>query len=116
MTDNAEVLPDDVHNQTLIGNVHPSDWHNSEPAGRYNLVVIGAGTAGLVAASVRDAARFGVKVRNGWAVDFGAAMERMRKLRAGIIDHDSTARYSQPSQKPHGVGDLTQIDFQKVQL
>ena len=32
-----DVLPDDVHNQTLIGNVHPGDWTNPEPAGRYNL-------------------------------------------------------------------------------
>jgi hypothetical protein len=43
MTGAVQVLPDDVHNQTLIGNVHPGDWTNPEPTGRYNLVVIGAG-------------------------------------------------------------------------
>jgi hypothetical protein len=43
MTRVAEILPDDIHNQTLIGNVHPADWTNPEPTGRYNLVVIGAG-------------------------------------------------------------------------
>ncbi len=44
----------------LIENVHPSDWINPEPAGRYNLVVIGGGTAGLVAAA--GAAGLGARV------------------------------------------------------
>ena len=44
------VRPWDEHNQTLVANVHPPDWTNPEPAPRYNLVVIGAGTAGLVTA------------------------------------------------------------------
>ena len=42
------VLPNDEHNRTLVSNVHPSNWVNPEPAGRYNIVVIGAGTAGLI--------------------------------------------------------------------
>jgi pyruvate/2-oxoglutarate dehydrogenase complex dihydrolipoamide dehydrogenase (E3) component len=54
------MLPDDEHNRTLIRNVHPQDWVNPEPSGKYNLVVIGAGPAGLVAASV--AAALGAKV------------------------------------------------------
>ncbi len=41
------VPPMDAHNETLVSNVHPSDWINPEPASRYNLVVIGAGT-GLI--------------------------------------------------------------------
>lgn len=45
------VPPMDVHNRTLVDNVHPADWVNPEPASRYNLVVIGGGTAGLVAAA-----------------------------------------------------------------
>ncbi|MBC8122296.1 MAG: mercuric reductase [Gemmatimonadaceae bacterium] len=45
------VPPMDVHNRTLVDNVHPPDWVNPEPASRYNLVVIGGGTAGLVAAA-----------------------------------------------------------------
>src|SRR4030042_2483386 len=55
-----EVLPYDVHNEALISNVHPTDWQNPEPAPRYNLVVIGAGTAGLVTAA--GAAGLGAKV------------------------------------------------------
>jgi pyruvate/2-oxoglutarate dehydrogenase complex dihydrolipoamide dehydrogenase (E3) component len=55
-----QVLPDDVYNQTLRQHVHPADWANPEPKGRYNLVVIGAGTAGLVTAA--GAAGLGAKV------------------------------------------------------
>ncbi|MBW3599205.1 MAG: mercuric reductase [Planctomycetes bacterium] len=44
------VLPDDEHNRRLAANAHPPAWRNPEPVGRYNLVVIGAGTAGLIAA------------------------------------------------------------------
>jgi pyruvate/2-oxoglutarate dehydrogenase complex dihydrolipoamide dehydrogenase (E3) component len=56
-----EMLPsDDEYNRTLVHNVHPPDWTTPEPTGRYNLVVIGAGTAGLVTAVV--AAGLGAKV------------------------------------------------------
>ncbi len=44
------VQPDEEHNRELIGRVHPLDWVPSSPAGRYDLVVIGGGTAGLVSA------------------------------------------------------------------
>ena len=44
------VLPDDAYNQALVRHTHPLDWINPTPRGRYNLVVIGAGTAGLTAA------------------------------------------------------------------
>jgi pyruvate/2-oxoglutarate dehydrogenase complex dihydrolipoamide dehydrogenase (E3) component len=54
------MLPDDVHNQKLIANVHPLDWQNPTPAPKYNLVVIGGGTAGLVTAA--GAAGLGAKV------------------------------------------------------
>jgi pyruvate/2-oxoglutarate dehydrogenase complex dihydrolipoamide dehydrogenase (E3) component len=54
------VLPWDSHNQTLVSNVHPADWKNPMPAPRYNLVVIGGGTAGLVTAA--GAAGLGAKV------------------------------------------------------
>jgi pyruvate/2-oxoglutarate dehydrogenase complex dihydrolipoamide dehydrogenase (E3) component len=54
------VLPDDEHNRLLVGNVHPPGWVNPDPTGKYNLVVIGAGTAGLVTAVV--AAAIGARV------------------------------------------------------
>ena len=52
--------PLDEHNRRLIGNVHPQDWQNPQPSGRYHMVVIGAGTAGLVTAI--GAAGMGAKV------------------------------------------------------
>ena len=52
--------PMDAHNQTLAENVHPSDWVNPEPSGRYNLVVVGAGSAGLISAAL--AAGLGARV------------------------------------------------------
>ncbi|MBI4625025.1 MAG: mercuric reductase [Verrucomicrobia bacterium] len=54
------VRPWDEHNQRLWSNVHPPDWVNPEPVKRYNLVVIGGGTAGLVTAA--GAAGLGAKV------------------------------------------------------
>ena len=54
------VLPDDSYNRALVENVRPPTWTNPTPAGRYNLVVVGAGTAGLVAAA--GAAGLGARV------------------------------------------------------
>ena len=42
------VLPGDEHNQTLVEHVHPADWQNPTPDGKYNLVAVGGGTAGLI--------------------------------------------------------------------
>lgn len=127
-------LTDDPSDQRLVENVHPPDWINPEPAQRYNLVVVGAGSAGLVtaagaaglgakvalverhlmggdclnfgcvpskgviragraAAAVRQASQFGVDLPEGWSVDFAAAMERVRKVRAKISTHDSAQRF-----------------------
>ena len=132
----AQLQPHDEHNQALESNVHPTDWTNPTPKGTYHLVVIGAGTAGLVtaagaaglgarvalierelmggdclnvgcvpskgvistariAATVRDAGEFGVHVPEGAHTDFGKAMERMRRLRAGISPADSAKRFAE---------------------
>ena len=60
MKPDLQVWPQDAANAALVANVHPGNWDNPEPGGRYNLVVIGAGTAGLVAAA--GAAGLGAKV------------------------------------------------------
>ena len=57
---NITVEPMDNYNRELVQNVHPLDWINPQPASRYNLVVIGGGTAGLVTAA--GAAGLGAKV------------------------------------------------------
>lgn len=55
-----ELLPGDPHDRALLANVRPPGWVNPTPAPRYNLVVIGAGTAGLVCAA--GAAGLGARV------------------------------------------------------
>ncbi|WP_088240940.1 mercuric reductase [Calothrix rhizosoleniae] len=54
--------PMDEHNQKLISYVHPPDWINPHPADCYDLVVIGAGTAGLVVAAGAAGLDLGLKV------------------------------------------------------
>ncbi len=134
MSTRQAMEPDTEENRLLADNVHPADWVNPEPAGRYNLVVIGAGTAGLVCAAgaavlggkvaliergfmggdclnvgcvpskgflraaraafdARSGARYGVTGGEGSAGDFGAAMARMRRLRAGLSVHDAARRF-----------------------
>ncbi|MGH7842342.1 MAG: FAD-dependent oxidoreductase, partial [Candidatus Binataceae bacterium] len=55
-----QILPADQHNRRLAENVEVTRIANPRPASRYNLVVIGAGTAGLVTAA--GAAGLGAKV------------------------------------------------------
>ena len=54
------VWPEDTYNLELLSHVHPAEYVNPKPEGRYNLVVIGGGTAGLVTAV--GAAGLGAKV------------------------------------------------------
>jgi len=58
--DPSPLYPLDEFNQILQANVHPPDWSNPIPQERYNIVVIGAGTAGLIVSVV--AAGLGAKV------------------------------------------------------
>jgi pyruvate/2-oxoglutarate dehydrogenase complex dihydrolipoamide dehydrogenase (E3) component/uncharacterized membrane protein YdjX (TVP38/TMEM64 family) len=129
------MLVDDPHDKQLIENCHPPKRPNPAAAAKYNLVVIGGGTAGLVSAAgaaglgakvaliernlmggdclnvgcvpskalirtaraaheARNTAEFGVKLTSEPTIAFAAAMERMRKLRAGISYHDSVERFT----------------------
>ena len=54
------LLPDDAADQRLLAQVHPPAWRNPTPAHRYHLVVVGAGTGGLVTAAA--AAGLGARV------------------------------------------------------
>jgi hypothetical protein len=44
------IAPPDEANVTLVNRVHPPTWRNPQPAHKYDLVVLGGGTAGLVSA------------------------------------------------------------------
>ncbi len=136
VSDGFPIISRDPHNELLVTNVNPPDWKNPEPQSRYNLVVIGAGTAGLVtaigaaglgakvalverqlmggdclnvgcvpskgllaaakvAAIVRKSSDYGIRAPGSVEVNFGAVMERMRRLRAAISRHDSVQRYTE---------------------
>jgi pyruvate/2-oxoglutarate dehydrogenase complex dihydrolipoamide dehydrogenase (E3) component len=56
----TSTLSDDRDNRILLENVRPAIWENPQPVGKYNLVILGAGPAGIFAA-VR-AVRLGAKV------------------------------------------------------
>lgn len=95
----GRVLPDDRHNVELVANVHPPGWVNPDPAPRYNLVVIGAGTAGLVTAA--GAAGLGAKVAlverhllGGDCLNVGCVPSKCL-LRSSRVAHDirDAARY-----------------------
>jgi pyruvate/2-oxoglutarate dehydrogenase complex dihydrolipoamide dehydrogenase (E3) component len=60
MSDLIQLQPQDEYNLALESHVKPRDWVNPTPTGRYNLVVIGGGTAGLISAI--GAAGLGAKV------------------------------------------------------
>jgi pyruvate/2-oxoglutarate dehydrogenase complex dihydrolipoamide dehydrogenase (E3) component len=129
------LFPLDTYNQQLINRVHPQSWINPQPVAIYDLVVIGAGTAGLVVAAGAAGLGLGLKValveRNLmggdclnfgcvpsktiirssrivgeiWRgqelgiktgeveIDFEAVMERLRRIRSQISDHDSADRF-----------------------
>lgn len=52
MSEPIRIAPDDAWNRQLVDNVHPAGWKNPVPQGRYNLVVLGAGTGGLITALI----------------------------------------------------------------
>lgn len=62
MFNQITVRPMDEYNQRLVSYVHPLDWCNPQPADCYDLVVIGAGTAGLVVAAGAAGLDVGLKV------------------------------------------------------
>lgn len=135
--DNSSTIPgNDADERERVGNVRPTDWRNPDPARRYNLAIVGAGPAGLLAAhaaaglgakvalverellggdclnigcvpskaiirtarayaGMRNADHYGARVPGDIRVDFPAAMQRMRDLRARISRSDAARRLAQ---------------------
>lgn len=98
MAERITIPPDDASNRNLVEQVHPADWVNPPPARRYNLVVVGAGTAGLVAAA--GAAGLGAKVAlverhlmGGDCLNFGCVPSKalIRASRAAVALRDSSS-------------------------
>lgn len=59
-TQAVAIAPSDEANIELVNRVHPPLWNNPQPASKYDLVVLGGGTAGLV--SAMGAAGLGARV------------------------------------------------------
>jgi len=109
-----ELAPQDEYNEALLAQVRPRSWRNPTPASRYNLVVIGAGTAGLVCAA--GAAGLGAKVAlierrllGGDCLNFGCVPSKalIRSSRAAAAVREALAF---GVQVPPGVA----VDFPQV--
>ena len=126
-------VPVDAYERERVANTRPSAWRNPQPGGPYQLAIVGAGPAGMVAAELaaslgvrvaliernaiggvnletgsvpsktlirtsriyadmRDAQHYGASVPDGVNVDFAAAMQRVRGIRARLSRNDSAQR------------------------
>jgi len=114
MREIPQVLPQDAYNSELAANVHPTAYRNPTPAHRYNLVVIGAGTAGLVTAA--GAAGLGARV---------ALVEKHLMggdcLNVGCVPSKAVIRASRAAADVKGAGAFgvgvpagTEIDFSRA--
>jgi len=109
-----ELFPKDIHNETLLANVHPRDWENPDPAARYDLVVLGGGTAGLVSAA--GAAGLGARVAlverhflGGDCLNFGCVPSKAILRSAAVL-----AEIRQASRFGVRASSDPEIDFESV--
>lgn len=98
------LVPFDESNRALRDHVSPEGWRNPDPAARYHLVVVGAGTAGLVTAAA--AAGLGARVAlverhlmGGDCLNVGCVPSKgvIRAARAWAAAADAGRRFAGPS-------------------
>ncbi len=107
------MLEHDHWDSELIAQVFPPAWVNPKPAGNYDLVVIGAGTAGLVSAA--GAAGLGAKVAlierhlmGGDCLNVGCVPSKalISAARAWSIARSARGAFSGPAMAPDARGDF----------
>ncbi len=108
------LLARDTDDARLLAQVHPADWKNPTPASRYHLVVIGAGTGGLVTAAA--AAGLGARVAlverhlmGGDCLNVGCVPSKavIRASRAWQNARSGASRFGAPP--AHGDGDFSTV-------
>src|SRR6267143_2610420 len=106
--------PADAHNARLVSNVHPPDWQNPIPAPCFSLVVIGAGTAGLVTAAC--AAGLGAKVALVEKSLLGGDCLNVGCVPSKAVIRSGRAMFDAKEASPFGVrvGKPVEIDFPAV--
>jgi len=103
------IAPLDRFDRELLARVRPDDWVNPEPRARYHLVVIGAGTGGLVSAAI--AAGLGARVAlverhlmGGDCLNVGCVPSKgvIAAARSWQAARDSDARFGGPTTTDDG--------------
>ena len=107
------MLEHDHWDRELLSQVHPADWVNPKPAPDYDLVVIGAGTGGLVSAA--GAAGLGAKVAlierhlmGGDCLNVGCVPSKglISAARAWSVARHAEGRFGGPAMNPEAPGDF----------
>jgi len=114
MSHSVRVEPFDEWNEKLVQNVHPPGWQNPKPEGRYNLVVLGAGTGGLITALIASSlgARVALVERHlmgGDCLNVGCVPSKS-VIRGAQIIHEArqAARFGMPT-SPEDPGDFGEV-------
>jgi pyruvate/2-oxoglutarate dehydrogenase complex dihydrolipoamide dehydrogenase (E3) component len=114
MASTIRVEPVDEWNERLVRNVHPPNWVNPTPAGRYDLVVIGAGTGGLITALIASSlgARVALIERHlmgGDCLNVGCVPSKA-VIRGSQLIHDArlAARFGMPA-SDSDLGDFGEV-------
>ena len=112
----VEFPPYDRYNQELLSHVHPPNWANPAPAKTYDLVVIGAGTAGLVVAAGAAGLKIGLKIALVEKHLMGGDCLNVGCVPSKCIIRSSRVAADMRNAKPYGINspENVEVDFSAV--